>query len=110
MPYLLFRKSGKILDCRLLQIIGGTLWVNSKQVEKCIRMGIAIFKIFIWRGISSDIRSEITFKAPHMHHSKTCFKRPLKNRQINGLKDSLMKVESIAQGEHSAILLTCIKR
>ena len=25
-------------------------------------MGITIFKIFIWGGISSDIRSEITFK------------------------------------------------
>ena len=24
-------------------------------------MGITIFKIFIWGGISSDIRSEITF-------------------------------------------------
>ena len=31
------------------------------KLQKCIRMGIIIFKIFIWGGISSDIRSEITF-------------------------------------------------
>ena len=31
------------------------------KLHKCIRMGITIFKIFIWGGISSDIRSEITF-------------------------------------------------
>ena len=28
---------------------------------KCIRMGITVFKIFIWGGILSDILSEITF-------------------------------------------------
>ena len=37
-----------------------TLRFESK-LQKYIRMGITIFKIFIWRGISSDIRSEITF-------------------------------------------------
>ena len=31
------------------------------KLQKCIRMGITIFKIFIWGGISSDILSEITF-------------------------------------------------
>ena len=31
------------------------------KLQKCIKMGISIFKIFIWGGISSDIRSEITF-------------------------------------------------
>ena len=31
------------------------------KLQKCIRMGITIFKIFIWGGISSDICSEITF-------------------------------------------------
>ena len=31
------------------------------KLQKCIRMEITIFKIFIWGGISSDIRSEITF-------------------------------------------------
>ena len=31
------------------------------KLQKCIRMGITIFKIFIWKGISSDIQSEITF-------------------------------------------------
>ena len=29
--------------------------------QKCIKMGITIFKIFILGGISLDIRSEITF-------------------------------------------------
>ena len=31
------------------------------KLQKCIRMGITIFKIFIWGGILSDIHSEITF-------------------------------------------------
>ena len=29
--------------------------------KNCIRMGITVFKIFIWGGISSDIRWEIMF-------------------------------------------------
>ena len=32
-----------------------------KKLQKCIRMGITKFKIFIWGGISSDISSEIRF-------------------------------------------------
>ena len=31
------------------------------KLQKCIRIGITIFKIFIWGGISSHIRSEIMF-------------------------------------------------
>ena len=31
------------------------------KLQKCIRIGITIFKIFIWGGISSYIRLEITF-------------------------------------------------
>ena len=31
------------------------------KLQKCIRMRITVFKIFIWGGISSDICSEITF-------------------------------------------------
>ena len=31
------------------------------KLQICIRMGIIMFKIFIWGGLSSDIRSEITF-------------------------------------------------
>ena len=35
-------------------------------------MGITIFKIFIWEGISSNIRSEIShFTAPLARHLKT---------------------------------------
>ena len=46
---------------------------------------------------------------------KTSLKRPLKIDKIKFLpeNDSLMKVESIAESsplEHSAILLTCLKR
>ena len=47
-------------------------------------------------------------------NSKTCLKRPLKIDKTKLLMEngSLMKVESIADTllEHSAILLTCIKR
>ena len=46
-------------------------------------------------------------------YSKTCLKRPLQNRQnkyILMTNGSLMKDESIAELEHSAILLTCIKQ
>ena len=31
------------------------------KLQKCIRMGITIFKIFIWGGISSDIRWKSRF-------------------------------------------------
>ena len=31
-----------------------------KELQKYIRMGITIFKIFIWGGISSDIPTEIS--------------------------------------------------
>ena len=34
---------------------------NSKQVLTCIRMGITVFKTFIWGGVSSDMWSEIMF-------------------------------------------------
>ena len=50
-------------------------------------------------------------------YSIPCLKRPLKNRQTNILMTNgrLMKVECVAvcsswSGEHSAILLICIKR
>ena len=43
------------------------------KLQKCIRMGITIFKIFIWGGILSDIQSEITFTALLAHCSKTKF-------------------------------------
>ena len=48
-------------------------------------------------------------------YSKTCLMRPLKNRQNQGLKDKLYLNEGrkycrILPLEHSAILLTCIKR
>ena len=47
-------------------------------------------------------------------YSKTCLKRPLNNRQNQGLNHqdngSLMEVESIAECSHSAILLSCIKQ
>ena len=39
----------------------------------CIRMGITILKIIIWGGISSDMRSEVTFLAPLTCHRKTKF-------------------------------------
>ena len=32
------------------------------KLQKCIIMGKAIFKIFVWGGISSDIGSEIAVK------------------------------------------------
>ena len=31
------------------------------KLQKCIRMGMTIFKTFIWGGILSDIGSEIMF-------------------------------------------------
>ena len=31
------------------------------KLQKCIRMGITIFKSLIWGGVSLDIRSEIFF-------------------------------------------------
>ena len=37
------------------------------KLQKCIRMGITIFKIFIWGGVSSDIKSKVTFYGLHSH-------------------------------------------
>ena len=37
-----------------------TLQFDTK-LQKCIRMGITLFKIIMWGGISSDIGLEITF-------------------------------------------------
>ena len=34
------------------------------KLQECIRMGIPIFTIFIWGGISSDIQSEIREPSP----------------------------------------------
>ena len=45
-------------------------------------------------------------------YSKSCVKRPLSNRPKIGfqyINYRLMQVKSIAEWEHSAILLTCIK-
>ena len=47
-------------------------------------------------------------------YSKTCLKQPLKKKTENGFQDRLSlnagkKYCRILQGEHSAILLTCIK-
>ena len=46
------------MTCGFMRL--ATLQVERK-LQKCIRMGITIFKNFIWGGISSDIRLEITF-------------------------------------------------
>ena len=37
-----------------------TIFLKGKCLY-CIRMGITIFKIFVWEGISPDIRLKITF-------------------------------------------------
>ena len=42
-------------------------------MQKCIRMGITIFKFFIWGGISSDMHSETRFTAPLPRRRKTIF-------------------------------------
>ena len=49
------------------------------------------------------------------HYSKTCLKRPLEINKTKVLKTDyrLMQAKSIAEcskGEHSAMILTCIKR
>ena len=45
----------------------------------CIRMGINILKIIIWGGISSDMRSEVTYLAPLTCHPKTKFSFHMSN-------------------------------
>ena len=49
-----------------------TLQIETK-LQKCFRVGITIFKIFIWGGISLDIRSEITFYGSTALMNKTKF-------------------------------------
>ena len=45
----------------------------------CIRMVISILKIIIWRGISSDMRSEVTFLAPLTCHGENKFSFHMSN-------------------------------
>ena len=52
--YVTFRR----MTCGFVRL--ATLQFETK-LQKCIRMGISIFKFLIWGGISSDIRLEITF-------------------------------------------------
>ena len=58
----------------------------------------------------------ILLKLAQRNYSKTCLKQSLKKKdktKVLKTNGSLMKVESIAECsllEHSAILLTCIKR
>ena len=46
------------MTCGIMRL--ATLQFEIKR-KKNIRMGITIFKIFIWGGISSDVRLESTF-------------------------------------------------
>ena len=81
--------------------------------------------IMCYRELLSSPKNDFTSnRNDHgMHHmstlapyinicSKTCLKWPLKKDKIKVLMEnvSLMKVESIAECSHSAILLTCIKQ
>ena len=47
------------MTCSFIRL--ATLQFEAK-LQKSIRMGINIFKIFIWGGISSDVRLEIAVK------------------------------------------------
>ena len=58
------------MTCVFVQL--ATLKFNPRQ-QICIRMGITIFKIFIWGGISSDMRSQNCFTAPLACRRKTIF-------------------------------------
>ena len=55
-----------------LQAVGATYYIFAVFLKENfylhIRMGITVFKIFIWGGISSDIRSEVMFLAPLTRH------------------------------------------
>ena len=52
---------------------------GSYRLLLCIRMGIIILKIIIWGGISSDMRSEVTFLALLTCHQKTKFSFQMSN-------------------------------
>ena len=54
-------------------------WLFEGKFYLCIRMGITILKIIIWGGISSDMRSEVTFLAPLTCHRKTKFSFHMSN-------------------------------
>ena len=53
-----------------LQAVGATYYIVTVFLKcyLCIRMGITILKIIILGGISSDMRSEVTFLAPPTCH------------------------------------------
>ena len=51
--------------------MGHAMLLFETKLQKCIRMGITIFKNFIWGGISSDIQLEITFDGSLASQRKT---------------------------------------
>ena len=83
--------------------------------EKYIRMGINIFKIFIWGGILSDIRSEITFYSSHRDASNKYPKHMLDwtNKKfrplilIPNLNNTLIKILTCQDSTTNEPLHTC---
>ena len=62
-----------------------------EQALKCFRMGITIFKIFIWGIISSDIQSEITFQTKFLTYNIQQYTSPNERFEysypLNGLQE-----------------------
>ena len=60
-----------------MSLISSHLQLTTFQFETkllmCIRMGITILIYFIWGGILSNIKSEITFMTPLVRRLKTKF-------------------------------------
>ena len=78
---------------------------TSPMAMESMRNGDLTLRIYQWNTQSKFI----------IVYSKTCVKRPLKNRQNEDLNDPLLidagrKYCRMLLLEHSAILLTCIKR
>ena len=82
---------------------------TANQIQMCANLPYHTWKHLTPRSASSDKLHKYTSSL--WYYCKNCVKRPfkiLKNKDLNE-NDSLMKIKSIAL-EHSATLLTCIKR
>ena len=99
-----------------------TAWDVLSRVANLCGMFCPGCKKMAWDVLSRDVLSgsppehfvslsKLSLCSPFYTYSKTCVKRPFSKRPKNGFQDllSLMQVKSIAESEHSAILLTVIK-
>ena len=85
--FIIFEKSGKILNCRLLQIIGGALRVDSLE---CVFVSIQRYKILC-----------VVFGANHEVLYLMCPSYEMRDKWVKGLRYALQLDQYLKQKENS---------